>query len=65
MSLGIVLVMLAVIATVVSLVGGISSMAVAHDIGHTDEEHWMIRRVVLQGVAILLLALVSFIPHLP
>ncbi len=47
-------VLAAVLATVVALVSGISSMATDHQVGHLDSSHWMVRRVTFQAVAFLL-----------
>jgi len=44
----------AILATVVALISGISSMATGHDIGHRDGAHWMVNRVAFQAVAFLL-----------
>ena len=47
-------VLAAVLATVVALVSGISSMATDHRVGNADSVHWMVRRVEFQAVAFLL-----------
>lgn len=44
----------AMLATVVALATGLSSMVTNRDVGHADSVHWMIRRVEFQAVAILL-----------
>ncbi len=49
-----VVVLAAVLATLVSLVSGISSMGADREIGHLDSVHWMVRRVEFQAVAFLL-----------
>lgn len=54
MSFFTVVVLAAMLATVVALATGLSSMVANHQVGHTDSVHWMIRRVEFQAVAILL-----------
>ena len=54
-------VLAAVLATVVALVSGISSMATDHQLGHLDGAHWMVRRVGFQAVAFLLVLLAIYV----
>lgn len=49
-----VVVLAAMLATVVALASGISSMATGHEVGHLDSAHWMEWRVIFQAVAFLL-----------
>jgi uncharacterized membrane protein SirB2 len=56
-----VVVLAAVLATLVSLVSGISSMVTDHQIGHLDSAHWMVRRVIFQAVAFLLALLAIYV----
>jgi hypothetical protein len=53
----------AVLAAVVSLISGISSMAVGHDVGHRSSAQWMTLRVVFQGAALVLILLALLGPH--
>jgi hypothetical protein len=52
-----VLVLAALLATVGSLVAGISSMATDGEVGHLRSEQWMLRRVEFQALALLLIAI--------
>lgn len=61
MSFFTVVVLAAVLATVVALVSGISSMATDHQVGHLDSAHWMVRRVGFQAVAFLLVLLAIYV----
>lgn len=61
MSFFTVVVLAAVLATVVALVSGISSMATDHQVGHLDSAHWMARRVEFQAVAFLLVLLAIYV----
>ena len=56
-----VVILAAVIATVVALTSGISSMATDHEIGHRDSAHWMEWRVALQAVAFLLVLFAIYV----
>ena len=56
-----VMVLAAVLATVVALASGISTMATDHEIGHVDSAHWMEWRVVLQAVAFLLVLFAIYV----
>jgi fatty acid desaturase len=56
-------VLLAVAATIYSVVCGISSMAVGHDIGHRSSAQWMNLRVVFQGIALILILLALLGTH--
>lgn len=60
MSFFTVVVLAAVLATVVALASGISSMVADHQVGHLDSAHWMVRRVEFQAVAILLVLLAVY-----
>ena len=51
------LVLAATLATVVSLVAGISSMATDSEVGHLNSAQWMVRRVEFQALALLLIVL--------
>lgn len=51
------LVLAMLVATVVSLVAGISSMATDSEVGHLNSAQWMVRRVEFQGLALLLIVL--------
>ena len=57
MSLLMVAILLAVAATVYSLIGGMSSMVARGEAGHRSSEQWMIRRVAFQALAVALLLL--------
>ncbi|MDP2822923.1 MAG: HIG1 domain-containing protein [Sulfuritalea sp.] len=61
MSFFTVVVLAVVLATVVALVSGISSMVADHQVGHLDSVHWMVRRVEFQAVAILLVLLAVYL----
>lgn len=54
-------VIIASLATVVSLIAGIRSMAVDGEVGHLSSAQWMVRRVEFQALAfgLILLALLS------
>lgn len=54
-------VVVAMLATVVALATGLSSMVTNGDVGHADSVHWMIRRVEFQAVAILLVLVAVYI----
>lgn len=56
-----VVVLAALLATVVSLVSGISSMATNHEIGRLDSAHWMVSRVAFQAVALLMVLLAIYV----
>jgi hypothetical protein len=60
MSFFTVVVLAAVLATVVALASGISSMVADHQVGHLDSARWMVRRVEFQAVAILLVLLAVY-----
>jgi uncharacterized membrane protein SirB2 len=61
MSFFTVMVSAAVLATVVALVSGISSMAIDHQIGHFDSAHWMVGRVTFQAAAFLLVLIAIYV----
>ena len=63
MSFFTVVVLAAVLATVVALVSGISSMATDHEVGHVDGAHWMVRRVAFQAAAFLLVLLAIYVSN--
>ena len=50
MSLWTIFILLALAATIYSLICGIASMAVNGEVGHTPGEQWMWRRVGFQAV---------------
>jgi hypothetical protein len=56
-----VVVLVAVLATIIALVSGISSMATDRQVGHVDSAHWMVRRVEFQAVAFLLVLLAIYL----
>ena len=60
MSMLTVFVMMAMLATITSLVAGISSMAHDGEVGHLSSAEWMVRRVGFQAAAFLLI-LISFL----
>lgn len=49
MSLWTIFILLALAATIYSLICGIASMATNHDVRHVSEEQWMWRRVGFQA----------------
>jgi Hypoxia induced protein conserved region len=57
MSLLTVAIVLAVAATVYSLIGGMTSMVAKGEAGHHTSNQWMIRRVAFQALAVILLLL--------
>lgn len=61
MSLFTVVVLATVLATVVALGAGISSMVADRQVAHADSVHWMVRRVEFQAVAILVLLLAVYL----
>ena len=56
-----VMVLAAMLATVVALASGISTMATDHEIGHRDSAHWMEWRVALQAIAFLLVLFAIYV----
>lgn len=56
-----VLVLAAMLATVVALASGISSMATNHEVGYLDSAHWMEWRVAFQAIAILLVLFAIYV----
>ena len=56
-----VVVLAAILATVVALASGISSMATDHEIGHLDSAHWMEWRVAFQAIAFLLVLFAIYV----
>lgn len=63
MSFFTVVVLAAMLATVVALISGISSMASDGEVGHADSGHWMVRRVAFQAVAFLLVLAAIYLTH--
>lgn len=61
MSFFTVVVIAAMLATLVALASGISSMATNHEVGHLDSAHWMEWRVAFQAVAILLVLFAVYV----
>ena len=61
MSLFTLAVMVAVVATIASLVAGIGSMASDGEVGHLNSAQWMVRRVAFQAAAFLLVLLSLYI----
>ncbi|MFO1296190.1 MAG: twin transmembrane helix small protein [Rubrivivax sp.] len=57
MSLMTILVLLALAATVYSLISGISAMAMRGEVGHHNSDEWMFRRVGFQALAVALLVI--------
>ncbi|MBK5105865.1 MAG: twin transmembrane helix small protein [Burkholderiales bacterium] len=55
------LVLAAMLATIVALASGISSMATDHEVGHLDSAHWMEWRVAFQAIAILLVLFAMYV----
>lgn len=60
MSFFTVVVLATMLATVVALVSGISSMVSDQQVGHVDSLHWMVRRVEFQAAAILLVLIAIY-----
>jgi hypothetical protein len=61
MSFFTIVVFAAMLATIVALVSGISSMATGHEIAHRDSAHWMVNRVAFQAVAFLMVLLAIYV----
>lgn len=57
MSLMTIAIVVAVLATIYSLVGGMSAMVAGGEAGHRTSEQWMIRRVAFQALAVALLVI--------
>ena len=55
------LIMAAAAATVFSLVSGLSAMTHAGPVADDDSDHWMVWRVVFQGLTLLLLVVALFV----
>ena len=55
------LVVVATLATIATLILGISSMVYDAEKGPFDSEHWMAYRVVLQAIAVLALVTALFV----
>lgn len=60
MSFFAVVVVAAMLATIIALATGLSSMVANHHVAHADSVHWMIRRVEFQAVAILLVLIAVY-----
>lgn len=60
MSFFAVVVVAAMLATIIALATGLSSMVANHQVAHADSVHWMIRRVEFQAVAILLVLIAVY-----
>ena len=54
-------VLVAMLATFVALLSGISSMVADRQVAHADSVHWMLRRVEFQAVAILLVLVAVYL----
>lgn len=54
-------IVVALLATVYSFVGGVVSMARHGEVLHHTSEEWMTMRVVFQGLAVLLLLVLFFL----
>ena len=52
-------ILVAVLAIVYSLLGGVSSMVAGREVGHHTSEQWMMMRIGFQALAVVLL-LVAF-----
>ena len=59
MSLMTIAIVVTVLATVYSLIGGVAAMVVGGEAGHRSSEQWMIRRVAFQALAVLLLVIAA------
>ncbi|HET7527658.1 MAG TPA: HIG1 domain-containing protein [Burkholderiaceae bacterium] len=59
MSLMTIAIVLTLLATIYSLIGGLSSMVAGGEAGHRTSEQWMIRRVAFQALALVLLAIAA------
>jgi len=55
------LVFLAALATIFALASGVAAMAHHGEVGHHSSEEWMVRRVVFQAVAFLIILGAIFI----
>jgi hypothetical protein len=54
------MVIVAMVATIGSLIFGVSSMVRDGEVGHLDSEHWMAIRVVLQVTTVVVLAVALY-----
>lgn len=59
MSLMTLAILVAVAATVYSLIGGVTSMVAGGEAGRHSSEQWMIRRVAFQALALVLLVIAA------
>jgi hypothetical protein len=55
-----VVLVVALVATLFSLVGGVSSMVVRGEAGHHTSEQWMIMRVAFQALAVAMVLLLVY-----
>lgn len=62
MSVLTVVLVVAFLATVFSLIGGVSSMVAKGETGHHTSEQWMLMRVAFQALAVAVLLLMVFAP---
>ena len=54
------MVIVAMVATMGSLIFGVSSMVRDGEVGHLDSEHWMAIRVFLQATTVIVLAVALY-----
>jgi hypothetical protein len=59
MTLMTIAIILTVLATVYSLIGGVAAMVSGGEAGHRTSEQWMIRRVGFQALAVTLLVIAA------
>ena len=59
MSLMTIAIVVTVLATIYSLIGGVAAMVAGGEAGHRSSEQWMIRRVAFQALAVLLLVIAA------
>lgn len=59
MSLMTIAIVVTVLATVYSLIGGVAAMVAGGVAGHRSSEQWMIRRVAFQALAVILLVIAA------
>jgi len=59
MSLMTIAIVVTVLATVYSLIGGVTAMVAGGEAGHRSSEQWMIRRVAFQALAVILLVIAA------
>ena len=61
MNLVTILLVVALLATLYSFIGGVASMATGHEVGHHSSEDWMLMRVGFQALAVLLVIALFFL----